>query len=257
VGRYDNSVAVYKSLAPLPRTESSPGVYLNDRGTYPNSVNKDVWLPSDTYSTSAGMMRIRAGGGSADPYGADAWAGQSTPAGYDAMLGVASTLRGNYGVVYRITVPISSPDGRRVAVLMNPWGGAVMGAVKTGPSLTGEGMFYAPANGGWLTLTTQATLFGRWNAAVTPTISFSWTPPGSTSLPVEFVLVPYPEPGDTSANGAVDLTDAVMAMRFAAGVAAPSAKQRIAADVMPATIPDGVITPSDVAWILQNCAGVK
>jgi hypothetical protein len=41
------------------------------------------------------------------------------------------------------------------------------------------------------------------------------------------------------------------------GVAAPSTKQRIAADVMPATIPDGVITPSDVAWILQNCAGVK
>jgi hypothetical protein len=252
-----NSLATYGALAPLAREQSSPGVYKHDRGTYPNNADKTIAMASGSYSTASGLAHIRVGGGAGDPNGADAYAGQGTPAGYDAMLGIPSFVLGNYGVLYRFAIPASSPDGRRVAVLMNPRGGASAAAVRTGPCLTGEGTFYAPAGGAFLTLTTQATVMGRWNPGVTPTIAYAWSPPGSTSLPVEFILVPYPESGDVNANGEVDLRDAAMAMRFAAGKAAPTAKQLVAADVIPAALPDGLVTFADVAWIVRQCGGLQ
>lgn len=256
-GRYDDSLTVYETLQSLPREEKSPGVYAHDRGTFPGNSDKSIVVASGPYSTSSGMAHIRVGGGAADTYGADAWAGQSTPPGLDAMLGITSSVRGNYGVLYRFSLAATSPDARRVAILMNPRGGASGGGINLGPSLTGQGAFYAPAGGSLVSVSTQATLVGRWNPALTPTMNFTWTPPGATSLPVEFILVPYPEPGDVNANGAVDLADAAMAARYATGLASPSAKQLAAADVAPPAAPDGIVTAADVAWILRQAAGLK
>jgi hypothetical protein len=256
-GRNDDSISTYSSLQRLTRTQTTPGVYDNDRGTFPGTLDKAVTMLSGYYSTASGMMHIRAGGGAADQYGADAWAGEGNPAGYDAILGVPSTLRGNFGVVYRFTIQAHNPDGRRVAVLMNPWGGAVTGVTTVGPSLTGPGTYYSPAGGAWIDPITKATLIGCWDPAVTPEITFAWTPPGSTSLPVEFVLVPYPEPGDVNADGVLDLRDAVMTMRFVSGLATPTVKQAVAADVMPSAKPDGAYTLDDVVWILKRSSGLS
>lgn len=252
----DDTLSVYPSLAPAPREERSPGVYVHDRGTFPNSAGKTLFLPSSTYSTANGLTHIRVGGGAGDAYGPDPWAGESGREGRDALLGIPSVLRGNWGVTYTIRLRATSPDGRRVAILANPRGGAYAGATVNSDSLTGAGAFLQPANGIPMSLGSQATLIGRWDPRSTPNMEILWTPPGASNMPVEFLVMPYPEPGDADGSGAVDLRDAVLALRFVNGGAIPTAKQRIAADVAPDP-PDGAVTVADVARILQVAAGLR
>jgi hypothetical protein len=248
-----NTLANYAGLAALPREASSPGVYVHDRGTYTNATEKTIAIANGaSYATSLGMTHIRAGGGNRDAMGKDPDAGEGTSVGVDAMLGVASTLRGNYAVQYHFQLKALAPDGRRLAILLNPRGGAIGAAVSVTDALTSAGAFYAPTSG-LLTLTTQAALLGRWDPVRTPTIDFTWTPPGATSLPVEFILIPYPEPGDAGGNGVVDLADAVMALRFASGQAAPNSRQLIAADMDG----NGAVSLADVAAILRRAAGLR
>jgi hypothetical protein len=250
-----DTLATYAGLPPAPRGERSPGVWLHDRGTFPNNANKTFSMPTGAYSTANGLTHIRLGGGASDTYGPDEWAGEGTPAGRDAMLNIPSVLRGNWGVVYTIRLRATSPDGRRLAILANPRGGVYAGAVVNSDALTGAGAFLVPTNGTPMTLSTQASLIGRWDPRATPDITILWTPPGASNMPVEFVLVPYPEPGDADGSGDVDIRDATLALRFVSGLAAPSARQKVAADVSPDP-PDGALTIADAAWILQRAAGL-
>lgn len=252
----DNTLAAFPALAPAPREERSPGVYVHDRGTFPNSAGKTLSMPSSTYSTANGVTHIRVGGGAADPYGPDAWAGESGREGRDAVLDIPSVLRGNWGITYTIRLRANAPDGRRLAILANPRGGAYAGVTVNSDSLTGAGAFFQPTNGTPMSLPSQATVIGRWNPRMTPDIEFLWTPPGASNMPVEFLLIPYPEPGDVDGNGAVELADAVLALRFVRGVAVPTARQKIAADVAPDQ-PDGTLTVADAARILQMAAGLR
>lgn len=256
VGAGDDTLATYASLPPAPREERSPGVYVHDRGTFPDSMAKTLSMPSSTYSTANGLAHIRVGGGAADTYGPDPWAGENGREGRDALLDIPSVLRGNWGVTYTIRLRAASPDGRHLAILANPRGGAYAGATVNSDALTGAGAFLEPANGTPIATSSQATLVGRWDPRATPNIEIVWAPPGASNMPVEFVLVPYPEPGDVNGSGAVDLADAVLALRFINGLAVPSARQNIAADVSP-DVPDGILTVADATGILQTVAGLR
>lgn len=261
-----NTLATYKSLPMLAREESAPGVYVHDRGTFPGHSDKRI-TNNAVYDTIQGATRIRMAGGTWDPWvtgtvNKDPFAGEgSAPdqyVGYDAILGVGSRVLGNYGVMYTVRLNTSSSDGRRLAILLNPRGGAHAGAVNATPGLTGAGPAYVPPlNVAPLATPSHAGVLGRWDPTVTPVIELKWTPTGAFSLPVEWVLVPYPEPGDVDGNGRVELPDAVLAARILNGQHTPTSRQSVAADVDPESSPDGYVTAVDVSWILRTAGGLR
>lgn len=73
-------------------------------------------------------------------------------------------------------------------------------------------------------------------------------------------LPPTPLPGDLNKDGTINLSDAVLALRFAGGLAQPSAEQILAGDVAPkigGKIGDGRITILDVLRILRRSLGLE
>lgn len=261
-----NTLATYKSLQPLAREVWEPGTanagsFKHDRGTYPADANKLV-SNAAAYNTASGCQHVRIASGIADAYGPDAFAGEGTPPGVDALTSppIASTLRGNFGCVYTLGLKLASTDGRRVAIVVNPRGGAIAGAHTISASLTGSGVFYcpqfpiSPPNPASSPL--LAAVIGRWDPARTPNITIQWSPAGATSMPVEFLAIPYSEPGDVNGDGTVDISDAVAVIRFANHLATPTSHQLVAGDVAPYDAPDGVLTVGDAAWILRKAGGL-
>ncbi len=69
-----------------------------------------------------------------------------------------------------------------------------------------------------------------------------------------------PLPGDLNKDGKINLSDAILALRFAASLAQPSAEQILAGDVAPkvgSKIGDGRITILDVVRILRRSLGLE
>jgi hypothetical protein len=83
-----------------------------------------------------------------------------------------------------------------------------------------------------------------WTPNVPPTATPTDTPPPPTSTPVT-------PPGDTSCDGRIDPTDAVLVLQFAAGMI-PALPCLARGD----TNGDGVTNPLDAALILQFSAGI-
>lgn len=262
-----NTLATYKSLQPLAREIWEPGSpnagsFKHDRGTFPADADKLI-ENATAYNTASGCLHIRIASGSADTYGPDAFAGQGAPPGVDALTSppIPSTLRGNFGCAYTFDLKLASTDGRRVAVVVNPRGGAIAGAHTISESLTGLGVYYcpqfpiSPPNPGASPL--LAAVIGRWDPARTPDITIRWSPAGATSMPVEFLVIPYAEPGDVNGDGRVDLVDAMAVLRFVNHFATPTSRQLVAGDVEPFDAPDSTLTTADAVWILQRAGGLR
>src|SRR5205807_2141984 len=121
-----DTVGISGGLSELPRDE-------HDRGRFPANSDKDINNLDAPYSTASGMARIRMVNGISDTnvseeVDRDAFAGEDG-SGFDELLGRPSILRGNYGVMYTVRLRWTNPDGRRVALLLNPRGGAFAGAI--------------------------------------------------------------------------------------------------------------------------------
>ncbi|HUB09198.1 MAG TPA: hypothetical protein VMB50_19485, partial [Myxococcales bacterium] len=110
--------------------------------------------------------------------------------GTDATSGQSETLGGQYGVLTEIDLPVASSDGRRLALLLDPRGGAYGGAASIPAGLTAGGVFALP-------FSTESALdagivVGRYAPSSQPEIGpIVWTLSGGSSAPVELLLLPY------------------------------------------------------------------
>lgn len=179
-------VSVVAVAAETPTLEQFSGLELlgrdknHDRGTYAADT-EDVTL-ARAYNTADGVMHVRMADGKEDPF---------TP-GMDVTTNRPGVFRGNYGMVYRIHLRLLAPDGRKVALALNPRAGGLGGAVAWSTPRHGKTARYAPSlSRGPIKSNQDIVLLGKWDPAVTPEVTVYWTPPGSASLPVEFLLIPY------------------------------------------------------------------
>jgi subtilisin family serine protease len=75
---------------------------------------------------------------------------------------------------------------------------------------------------------------------------------GDTTVPITSTLTQ----GDLNGDGKINVSDATLALRIAAGLVTPSAGQLKAGDVAPAGQPDGRITVTDATRLLRITAGL-
>lgn len=179
-------MTVVAVAAETPTLEQFPHLTLlgrdknHDRGTYAANT-EDVTL-ARAYSTADGVVHVRMADGKEDPF---------TP-GMDVTTDRPGVFRGNYGMVYRIHLRLLSPDGRKVALALNPRAGGLGGAVAYSTPRLGKSAFYTPSlSKGPIKSKDDMLLLGKWDPAESPEVTVYWTPPGSASLPVEFLLIPY------------------------------------------------------------------
>ncbi|HEY3413744.1 MAG TPA: hypothetical protein VGM51_11925 [Armatimonadota bacterium] len=169
-----DTVARFPTLTLLSRDKN------HDRGTYDGLTIRLNAI--DTYSTADGVRHLRLADGKTDGW---------LPGG-DATLKTDEPYRGAYGVIYRVHLRLASPDGRRVALVLNPRGGGLGGAVSVETPGHGRSTGYTPDLGlGTVNAKEEAVILGKWNPRVTPEVTIVWTPPGAASLPVEWLLIPY------------------------------------------------------------------
>jgi hypothetical protein len=155
-------------------------------GTYPN-WGKENATPS-SYNTSSGIKRLRIGDGAAsiDP----------KLAGTDAETGLAATLGGNFGTTYRIRVNVTSGDGRYVAILLNPRGGAYGGYLRpTFPSSSTAFGALVPNPTTQVVNNTDGAVCAKFApTGSAQTLLIELIPSGGSSMPIELHLVPYTNP---------------------------------------------------------------
>jgi len=169
----DNPLNVCPGLSLLSRDT-------HQRGTFPYSDK--VYDTSLTVDTADGIQQFPLASGAAN----DSWA-----VGVDATDGSSQTLSGNYGVLYRMHLNVTSSDSKNFGFLLNPRGGQWGGAVWAAPGLTTGGKFLLPAGAGSTGLNTNGVVEGKYNPSSTGAPWVQFMPTGGSSLPLRFVMVPH------------------------------------------------------------------
>ena len=171
----DNALSVCPGLSLLSRD-------VHQRGTFPYA-NK-------VYDTSSGVVVDTADGiqqfGLASGTSYDTW-----EVGTDVTDGSSQTLKGNYGVLYRMHLNVSASDGQNFGFLLNPRGGTWGGAVWAAPGITPGGKFLVPASTGSISSTTQAGVEGKYAPGTGATEWLQFMPTGGSAFPLRFVMVPH------------------------------------------------------------------
>lgn len=168
---------------------SSLGFAANDgferQGTFFGFTREDA-APYN-YSTALGVRKIRV---------ASPRTNETDPplTGTDAERDNAATiLRGNYGVTYEIDLSVSTPNGRMLAVLLNPRGGGYGGYFRTtfgeGAPL-GQMVPAAQAVIPWVDMAGVGVIVSP--RAQAQNLRLEFIPAGASSLPIEILLVPFP-----------------------------------------------------------------
>jgi len=109
----------------------------------------------------------------------------------DATDGSLANLGGNYGVLYRLHLEAQASDGRKLALLFNPRGGAWGNAVSLAPGLSAGGVILVPAGTGTLADSTQAVIGATYAPGAGEPVWLQFMPAGGSSFPVELVAVPF------------------------------------------------------------------
>lgn len=162
-----DAIAARPGLSLLPRD-------VHDRGTFTPSER----TLAGCADAALGGVRLRLGGGTAD----DPW-----PAGVDAPTGDPEELIGAYGLAYTVDLTLSGSGP--VSVLLAPRGGPAAGAAWVSAGVAPEAVFDFPTDGDVVEVG-EAALLGTWDPSVTPRAVVRWTPAGSSSLPVDLLVVP-------------------------------------------------------------------
>jgi hypothetical protein len=171
----DDPIAVGPTLAVYPRD-------IHERGTFA-ACNK-------TYATASGKVIATSAGIQQFPLVGD---GDAYVTGYDNAVspGTAEVNSGNYGVLYQINLTTSASDGRALAFLINPRGGAWSGAIQSSPALTAGGAFLLPP-GTTLSDDTEAVLAAAYVPGIAGrNISLQFMPTGGASFPLRMVAIPF------------------------------------------------------------------
>ncbi|MCC5875802.1 MAG: hypothetical protein JJU11_06250 [Candidatus Sumerlaeia bacterium] len=170
------------TLTTFPTLGFSPRDGFNRHGTYPAIARRNATAYS--YNTGDGMRRVRIGNNPEDP----------PLAGVDDMTGQNRTLLGNYGIVYEIEYTIRNTSGERLALIMNPRGGAYGGWFRvTYGDQTNEG--FVPSNAMAIAPAIEnAGVVALLDPTPAPrTLRIVTSPAGAMSLPIELILAPYGE----------------------------------------------------------------
>ena len=165
-----------------------PGDGYNRQGTFlsftKENVTPYVW-------TSANGMRLFKIGNPIAAY-------DPNIAGTDAERSVVTELRGSYAVTYKIRVNVSSSNGKRLALLLNPRGGSYAGYIRTslpagGPAV-GQ-LLPSPALN--MSDSSKAIVCAKMPLSATPqTLLIELIPAGASNLPFELILTPYSAPAE-------------------------------------------------------------
>jgi len=171
----DNVLQVCPSQSILPRD-------VHQRGTFPYA-NK-------VYDTSVGTVVDTVDGiqqfGLSSGLSYDNWS-----VGTDVTDGSSQTLKGNYGILYRMHLNVASSDGQNFGFLLNPRGGTWGGAVWAAPGLTPGGKFLIPPSTGSLGDNTKGSVEGKYDPATVSAPWLQFMPAGGAAFPLRFVMVPY------------------------------------------------------------------
>ena len=121
--------------------------------------------------------------------------------GVDATDGSLATNYGNYGVLYRLELPVRG----KTRFLMSPMGGVYAGAVRVESGKNGARILQVPSGGlffgehtvhppfakdGTTTLTTAADLADLGVYPAKPRAFFEFSPPGASNLPIMMIFAP-------------------------------------------------------------------
>lgn len=169
----DDPLSVCPGLPVLPRDT-------HQRGTCPNADK--VYDMASAVDTADDIQQFPLAGNTANDSNA-----QCT----DATDGSQQELKGNFGVLYRMHLSITSTNGKRFGFLMNPRGGAWGGAAFAAPGDTPGGKFLIPAGTASLGDNTKGAVEGKYNPGSVSAPWLQWMPTGGSSLPLRFVAVPY------------------------------------------------------------------
>ena len=146
----------------------------HQRGTFPGAereVEAEAPLPA------VGVTHLSFDGNTVD----------ADLAGIDATTGKATSLVGNYGVVYKFLGTASGKSAFVMAPRGGGWGGA--GNVSAGDDAD-AGLVQLPATTGSTPADGSAIVLGRFASGAT--VSASFLSAGGSSLPVSLVNVPLP-----------------------------------------------------------------
>lgn len=161
----------------------SPNDGLNRQGTFPTYTRENI-TPID-YNVSQNIRWVRVADGptfNVDPF----------VVGTDAEANVSRSLKGNFGVNYKIRLNLTGDGSRNVALLLNPRAGGYAGYVRVStPGLPGGTGRMVPASS-TVSSSSEAVPVARFNLlASARTAVIELMPAGASSLPIEFALVPY------------------------------------------------------------------
>lgn len=168
------------TLAEFPNLAISPRDGFNRHGTFP-AIGRTNNTPY-SYRTGNGMRRLRIGNNPEDP----------PLSGTDDMTGETRTLLGNYGITYDIEYTIENTSGEKLALIMNPRGGAYGGWFRI--TFDGETMetFVPTAALAITPAITSAGVIALLDPPRRPTtLTVTTSPAGAMSLPIELILAPY------------------------------------------------------------------
>lgn len=179
VGTGDDTLAVFDSLTP------SPTDGFARQGTFP--ATRLVTTTPLEYTTTSSLdgRRVIRIADTGDPFPSD-----PPLEGFDAQRETSTTLAGNFGIEYDLTVNVSAPDGRDVALLVNPRGGGYAGWFRT----TFDGVTVetqAPANQLNVLDPNQGTLIALISPPAEPTpLRIQFIPAGASNLPFHLLFLP-------------------------------------------------------------------
>jgi len=153
-------------------------------------LTSDYSITADTIDTANGLAQLIVADGKTDPW----------IRGRDSIDNINDGAnKGNYGVMYHITLKFKSSDNRALAVLFtNPHPGESCGgaaaAVTVNDGVCKGGMVRLPADRINIKLFPECALIQRF---ATPgkdqvqEIQITYSPPGASCLPTPILLVPY------------------------------------------------------------------
>jgi len=170
----DDPITVCPGLSVLARDT-------HKRGTFPYADKVYDTASGVSISTSAGIQQFPIAGGTTNDENA---------VGIDETDDTSMTNVGNYGILYRIHLTTSHPDGQNLGFLFNPRGGGWGGAVKAMPGLLTGGVFLVPDGSGTTSDNTKGTVEGKYSSSY-PNPWLQFLPTGGSSFPLRFVAVPF------------------------------------------------------------------
>ncbi len=99
-----------------------------------------------------------------------------------------------FGIIRSASRIASASDGRNLAFLLNPRGGAWGGALEAMPGITLGGVFLIPASTTSIQDNSRGAVVGKYSPGESLSTAFYFMPTGGSSFPLRVIGIPYSKP---------------------------------------------------------------